>query len=77
MLSLSPSEYPVDRAIAEFHGTELHPRLPLEEIQGLHESGLSTDEDGETVTDVQDPEIPFGFHVIEAGDMSFFLNEET
>ncbi len=73
---LSPADYPVDRVIADFHGTQMNPRLPVVEIQGLHESGLSTDEDGETVFDHDDPEIPFGWRIIEADDMSLFFPEE-
>ena len=67
-MKLSPYEYPVDRVISDFHGTKLHPQLPLEEIQGLHDSGLSTDDDGDTIVDTVDPEIPFGWRVIEADD---------
>jgi hypothetical protein len=67
-MTLSPFEYPVDRAIASFNDTQLNPRLPIEEIQGLHDSGLSTDEDGEAIVDTIDPEIPFGWRVIEADD---------
>ncbi len=74
---LSPYEYPVDRVIADFHGTSMNPQLPVEEIKGLHESGLSTDEDGETVFYHDDPEIPFGWRVIEADDMSLFLPGEV
>jgi hypothetical protein len=73
---LSPAEYPVDRVIGQFNSTELNPRLPLDEIKGLHDSGLSTDEDGETITDIDDPEIPFGWRIIEADDMSLFFPEE-
>mgnify|MGYP000361307902 CR=1 FL=1 len=54
----------------------MHPRLPVAEIVGLHESGLSTDEDGETIFDVEDDSIPFGWRVIEADDMSLFFPEE-
>lgn len=73
---LTPYDYPVDRAIADFNGTRMNPRLPVAEIVGLHESGLSTDEDGETIADVGDPEIPFGWRVIEADDTSLFFPEE-
>jgi hypothetical protein len=88
MLTLSPYEYPVDRVISEtllvngehtsyrFTDMGLNPQLPIEEIQGLHESGLSTDENGETIFDHDDPEIPWGWRVIEADDMSLFLPEE-
>ena len=76
MRSLNPSDYPVDRAIGHFNDTRLNPQLPVAEIIGLHESGLSTDEDGETIVDADDPEIPFGWRVIEADDMSLFLPEE-
>ena len=72
---LSPYEYPVDRAIGQFNTTELSPHLPLAEIQGLHESGLSTDEDGETIVDTADEDIPCGWHIVEADDMSLFLPE--
>lgn len=67
-MKLSPAEYPVDRVIGDFNGVTLNPRLPIEEIQGLHDSGLSTDEDGETIVDTPDPEIPFGWRIIEADD---------
>ena len=88
MIELSPSEYPVDRVISERDGwsyaggtsymqAALIPNLPVAEIQGLHDSGLSTDEDGETIADVDDPEIPWGWRVIEADDMSLFLPEEV
>lgn len=77
MIELSPSEYPVDRVIGGFNDTVMHPRLPVAEIIGLHESGLSTDEDGETVIDIEDPEFPFGWRIIEADDMSLFLPEEV
>ena len=73
---LSPFDYPVDRAIGAFNDTRMHPQLPVAEIVGLHESGLSTDEDGETITDTVDSEIPFGFHVIDAEDPSFFFPEQ-
>jgi hypothetical protein len=73
---LSPAEYPVDRVIGQFNSTELNPRLPIDEIKGLHQSGLSTDEDGETIFDHDDPEIPFGWRVVEADDMSLFFPEE-
>lgn len=77
-MKLSPAEYPVDRVIADIDGfLGLTPNLPVEEIQGLHESGLSTDEDGDTIVDIDDPEIPFGWRVIEADDMSLFLPEEV
>jgi hypothetical protein len=72
---LNPIDCPVDLA---FEGWKANtsPRLPLAEIIGLHESGLSTDEDGDTIVDVNDPEIPFGWRVIEADDMSLFFPEE-
>jgi hypothetical protein len=73
---LSPAEYPVDRAIREFNDTRMNPQLPIDEIKGLHDSGLSTDEDGETIVDTEDDDIPFGWRVIEADDMSLFLPEE-
>lgn len=84
---LAPFDYPVDRVIAERDGwsyaggtvymqPRLNPQLPVAEIQGLHDSGLSTDEDGETIFDVDDPEIPFGWRVIEADDLSLFFPEE-
>lgn len=73
---LSPAEYPVDRVIADFYGTSMNPRLPLAEIIGLHESGLSTNEDGDIIVDIDDPEIPFGWRVIEADDMSLFFPED-
>lgn len=73
---LSPAEYPVDRAIADFNGTRMNPQLPIDEIKGLHDSGLSTDEDGDTIVDIDDPEIPFGWRVIEADDMSLFFPGE-
>ena len=76
MIELSPAEYPVDRVVAHFNDTDMHPRLPVAEIIGLHESGLSTDEDGETIVDSDDPEVPFGWRIIEADDMSLFLPEE-
>ena len=76
-MKLSPAEYPVDRVISDFYGTSMNPQLPLEEIKGLHESGLSTDENGETIYDHDDPEIPWGWRVIEADDMSLFLPEEV
>jgi hypothetical protein len=76
---LSPYEYPVDRVIGNLEVTRysfgtnyrymgLNPNLPIEEIQGLHDSGLSTDEDGETIVDTPDSEIPFGWRIIEADD---------
>ena len=68
MLKLNPIDCPVDLAMGDYV-----PRLPTEEIIGLHNSGLSTDEDGETIADVPDPEIPFGWHVIEADDLEFFI----
>jgi hypothetical protein len=77
MRSLNPSDYPVDLVIEDFHGNTMNPRLPVSEIRGLHESGLSTDEDGETIFDNDDPEFPFGWRVIEADDMSLFLPEEV
>ena len=67
-MNLSPYECPVDLAIGDFNGTRMNPRLSVEEIQGLHDSGLSTDENGETIADVADPEIPFGWSIIEADD---------
>lgn len=84
---LSPYDYPVDRVISERDGwsyagstayskLRLNPQLPAAEIQGLHASGLSTDEDGETIFDVEDPEVPFGWRVIEADDLSLFFPEE-
>lgn len=73
---LAPIDYPVDRVIRTFNDTAMNPQLPVAEIQGLHDSGLSTDEDGETVFDVDDPEIPFGWHVVEADDLSLFFPEE-
>jgi hypothetical protein len=73
---LSPFEYPVDRVIGQFNTTEMSPRLPLDEIKGLHDSGLSTDEDGDTIVDTVDDDIPFGWRVIEADDLSLFLPEE-
>ncbi len=75
-MKLSPYEYPVDRVIGQFNSTELSPRLPLEEIEGLHNSGLTCDENGETIYDNDDPEFPWGWRVIEADDMSLFLPEE-
>jgi hypothetical protein len=75
-MMLSPYEYPVDRAIGQVNTSEMNPRLPLAEIQGLHDSGLSTDEDGETIFDVDDPEIPFGWRIIEADDLSLFFPSE-
>ena len=74
-MTLSPAEYPVDRVIAGFYDTGMHPRLPVSEIIGLHESGLSTDEDGDTIVDTVDPEIPFGWRVIEADDPSILSPE--
>ena len=71
-MQLNPIDCPVDIA---FKG-EYSPRLPLEEIKGLHSSGLACDENGESIMDLDDPEIPFGWHVIEADDMSLFLPEE-
>jgi hypothetical protein len=85
---LSPYEYPVDRVITEksrltgyeynhrFSDLGLNPNLPLDEIKGLHDSGLSTDEDGDTIVDTTDDEIPWGWRVIEADDMSLFFPEE-
>lgn len=73
---LSPYDYPVDRAIRAFNSTAMNPQLPVAEIQGLHDSGLSTDENGETIFDVDDPEIPFGWRIIEADDLSLFFPEE-
>lgn len=74
---LSPADFPVDRAITDSEGfLRDSPRLPVAEIVGLHESGLSTDEDGETVFDTAEPEIPFGWHVIEADDNVLFHPEE-
>lgn len=75
-MKLCPYEMPVDMAFPKGEN-ELSPRLPLEEIQGLHNSGLATDEDNETIFDFDDPEIPFGWRVIEADDMSLFLPEEV
>jgi len=71
---LTPYNCPVDLAIKEFNGTRMNPRLHTDEIRGLHDSGLSTDEDGETIADVTDPEVPFGWSVIEADD---FFNSEV
>ena len=77
MIELSPYEFPVDRVITDSDGfLGLQPNLPVEEIQGLQESGLSTNEDGESIYDYDDPEIPWGWRVIEADDMSLFLPEE-
>ena len=85
---LSPAEYPVDRVITEksrlvgyeynhgFSSLGLIPNLPINEIKGLQESGLSCDENGDTIIDIDDPEIPFGWHVIEADDLSLFFPEE-
>jgi hypothetical protein len=73
---LSPYEYPVDRVIAQFNTTTLNPQLPIEEIKGLHDSGLSCDDNGEALIDNNDPEIPFGWRIIEADDMSLFFPEE-
>jgi hypothetical protein len=71
---LNPIDCPVDIA---FEGWDnCTPRLPVAEIQGLHDSGLSTDEDGETIFDVDDPEVPFGWRVIEADDLFLFFPEE-
>ena len=71
---LNPIDCPVDIA---FEGwANCTPRLPVTEIQGLHNSGLSTDEDGETIFDVDDPEIPFSWRIIEAEDLSLFFPEE-
>ena len=67
-MTLSPFEYPVDRVIGDFYGMTMHPRLPVAEIIGLHESGLSTDDDGDTLVDNTDPDVPFGWSVIEADD---------
>ena len=76
-MTLSPFEYPVDRVITDKDGfLGLTPNLPVGEIRALHESGLSTDEDGETVFENVDDEIPFGWRVIEADDPSFFYPEE-
>ena len=72
---LPPYNCPVDFAICEFHGTRMHPRLSVDTIKELHNSGLSTDEDGETVTDVQDSEIPFGFHETNEEDTGWFFPE--
>lgn len=69
-MKLSLAEFPVDRVMGRY---DYVPNLPLEEIQALHDSGLSTDEDGEAITDVPDSEIPYGWHVIEADDFSFFM----
>lgn len=75
-MMLTPYEYPVDRVIKDSDGyLALNPNLPLDEIKELQDSGLSTDEDGETITDTIDPEIPYGFHVIDAEDPSFFYPE--
>jgi len=85
---LSPYEYPVDRVISEksrLTGYEynfgltsmgLIPNLPVDEIVGLHDSGLSTDEDGDTIVDTTDPEIPFGWHCIEGDDPVLLFPEE-
>jgi len=85
---LSPADYPVDRVITEksrlrgyeynhcFSDLGLNPNLPLEEIKGLHDSGLTVDENGDTIIDRDDPEVPWGWHVIEADDMSLFFAEE-
>ena len=75
-MTLSPFEYPVDRVIGDFNGTALHPRLPVAEIIGLHESGLSTDDDGDTLVDTVDADIPFGWSIIEADD-PLILSPET
>jgi hypothetical protein len=76
-ISLAPVEYPVDRVITDSDGyMALCPNLPVDEIQGLQESGLSCDEDGEPIIDFDDPLIPAGWRVIEADDMSLFLPEE-
>lgn len=84
-ISLSPAEYPVDRVITETSFVSGHhtpfrlnhmpdnPNLPIEEIQGLHNSGLSTDEDGETIVDTPDPVIPFGWSIIEGDYLEEFF----
>lgn len=74
---LSPADFPVDRVITDSDGfLRDSPRLPVAEIIGLHESGLSTDENGETVFDAQDSDIPFGWRIIEADDTTLFFPEE-
>lgn len=73
-MKLNPIDCPVDIAFKGWDNCT--PRLPVEEIQGLHDTGLSTDENGETLFDIDDPEIPWGWRVIEADDMSLFLPEE-
>lgn len=75
-MKLNPIDCPVDLALADFYGTSMHPRLHPEEIQGLHDSGLTVDENGDTILDCDDSEIPFGWRVIEADDMSLFFPEE-
>lgn len=73
---MAPFDYPVDRVIRALNDTAMNPQLPVAEIQGLHDSGLSTDEDGETIFDVDDPEVPFGWRIIEADDLSLFFPSE-
>lgn len=64
-MTLSPFEYPVDRVIREY---SVVPALPVSEIVELWNSGLSVDEDGESIVDNADPDVPFGWSVIEADD---------
>lgn len=64
-MTLSPFEYPVDRVIREY---SVVPALPVSEIVELWNSGLSVDEDGESIVDNADPDVPWGWSVIEADD---------
>lgn len=80
MLELSQYETPADTAMgAGPHWYErFSPRIPLHEIKEMHMQGLTVTEDGDTESypDAED-EIPFGWHVIEADDMSLFLPGEV
>ena len=64
-MTLSPFEYPVDRVIREY---SVVPALPVSEIVELWNSGLSVDDNGESIVDNVDPDVPFGWSVIEADD---------
>ena len=64
-MMLSPFEYPVDRVIREY---SVVPALPVSEIVDLWNSGLSVDENGESPLDELEPDIPYGWSVIEADD---------
>ena len=74
-MPLNPIDLPVDIVFKGWDNSS--PRLPVAEIQGLHYSGLTVDENGDTIIDRDDPEVPWGWHVVEADDMSLFFAEEV